>query len=330
MKHFWILLVLLVGTAPSLQSGYKMYDGRLVDTRDAPKYSAEKHYELACEEYGKGNYEEGSYHFNIIVKNFPKKDFYHDCQFFLGVCHFYDTEYDLANEAFSEYIQCQSNPCYFEEAINYKLQIAECFRTGARKRFFGVKALPKWAFSRTLACEIYNEVIASLPCHEFAAQALWGKANLHWEDFDFKESVDSFQILIRRFPKHELAPEAYLSINRVYLDQARFEFQNPDLLALAEINSKKFARAFPKDERIEEAGGDVQAIREFYARGLFETGQFYERKEKPLASSIYYKTALAEFPDTSYAKCCRYRLSVIAPLCGLDDAAFGEPCGPCR
>lgn len=329
VRRFLILLMML-GTVPSLHGGYKMYDGVLMDARDAPKYSAEKHYELAYEEYGKGNYGDAAYHFNIIVKNFPKMDFYHNSQFFLGVCYFYDTEYDSANDAFSEYIRCQSDPCHFEEALNYKLQIAECFRTGARKRFFGIKAMPKWAYARTLACEIYNEVITSLPCHELAAEALWGKANLHWEDYDFKESVDAFQTLIRRFPRHELASEAYLCINRVYLNQACSEFQNPDLLALAEINTKKFARAFPKDERIEESEQDVQAIKEYYARGLFETGQFYERKEKPLASSIYYKTAISEFPDTSHAKCCRYRLSVIASLCGLDDEEFGIPCEPCR
>lgn len=330
MKHYLILLFLLAGALSPLQAAYKLYDGQLMDARDAPKYSPERHYELACEEYRQGNYADAGYHFNIIIKNFQDMNFYHESQFYLGVCHYYDSELDLANEAFSDYIRCQADPCYFEEAICYKLQIAEAFRTGARKRFFGIKAMPKWAYARTLACEIYNEVIASLPCHEFAAMALWGKANLHWEDFDFKESVDAFQTLIRRFPKHELAPEAYLSINCVYLDQARFEFQNPDLIALAEINTRKFARAFPKDERIEQAENDVQAIREYYARGLYETGQFYERKEKPLAASIYYRTALAEFPDTGFAKCCRYRLSVIASLCDLNDEEFGPPCGPCR
>lgn len=338
MKNYLIafslaFLSILAGPLPSLHAEYVICDGKLVNKKDAPKYSAEKHYDLGCKDYNKGRYKDATYHFNVIVKNFPQESFYNDSQFFLGVCHFYDEEYDAANESFSEYIQCQNNPCYFEEAIGYKLQIAECFRMGAKKRFFGARGLPKWATARTLACEIYSEVISSMPCHEYAAFALWGKANLHWIDRDFKESVDAFQILIRRFPKHELAPEAYLCINQVYLDQARYEFQNPDLLVLAEINSRKFARAFPKDERLDESCQNVQAIREFYARGLFETGQFYERKEKPLASGIYYRSAIAQFPDTSYANCCRYRLSVIAPLCDFEgeewDIDLNGAC-PCK
>ena len=98
-----------------------------------------------------------------------------------------------------------------------------------------------------------------------------------------------------------MAPLAYLCINRVYVEQSLSEFQNPDLLALAQINYRKFARDFPKEERLAEAEADIHAIKEIYARGLYDTGQFYERVSKPKASVIYYLNAIKQFPDTHVA-----------------------------
>lgn len=311
MKRWLAISMLAWSLASLLEGGYTLSNGRLVNSAEVPRFSAEQHYALAMEAMNGCNWKEAEYHFNIIAKNFPKEPFFHDSQYYLGVSHYYLAEYDFANEAFSTYLNSLSNPRFFEDAIGFKLQIANCFHSGAKRRFFGTKALPKWAPARALATEIYTEVITALPCHDYAAQGLWGKAHLHWEDQDFRDCVEAFQQLIRRFPKHELAPSAYLCINQAYLEQAQSEFQNPDILALAQINLKRFERDFPKEMRLEEAAAMVQSIKEFYARGLFETGQFYERLDKPAASAIYYQSAIAQFPDTCYAKCCRRRLDII-------------------
>lgn len=312
MKRWFFLIGVFVTCISKLSAGYTIYDGKFVNTDDVPDFSSGKHYELAIEAMNARDWKEAVYHFNIITKNFSREAFYPESQYYLAVSYFFLQEYDFANLSFSAYLSCQSNPVFFEDAIAYKLQIANCFKNGAKRRFFGTKMLPKWAPARALALEIYNEVILALPCHEYAAQALYEKGYLLWEDREFRESVDAFQTLIRRFPKHILAPASYACIGYVYLDQAKCEFQNPDILVLAEINLRKFEKDFPKDERLEEASCNVLAIKEQYAQGLFETGQFYERIEKPLASILYYKSAIHQFPDTSYAKCSRRRLEILS------------------
>lgn len=298
-----------------LEGTYIARSGASVQLGNAPDFSLETHYALGAAAYEEEDFKEAIYHFNIISLNFPNTECCYEAKFFLGIAYFYDEEYEFANEALTDYLNCQSSPRYFEEAICYKLQIADCLRLGAKKHYFGTKVLPKWACGRGLAVEVYDEVILALPCHDFSAHALYAKGYIHWENQNFKESIDSFQMLIRRFPKHELAPASYLCISAVYLDQAETEFQNPDLLALCEINVKKFERDFPKDETICEAAAAVQMIKELYARGLWETGQFYERIDQPQASAIYYASAIRQFPDTAFASCCRYRLSVVAASC---------------
>jgi outer membrane protein assembly factor BamD (BamD/ComL family) len=306
----WLLLSAFFAFA-SLEAGYTLRGGKIVNTEELPTFSAEEHYSRACQAMNEEKWGDAASHFNIIAKNFSQAPFYHASKYYLGVCYFFAGEYDFANTALSDYLQSQSNPLFFEDAIAYKLQVANCFRHGAKRRFFGTKKLPRWASGRSLAVDIYNEVITALPCHEYAAQALYGKAHLLWEDQEFRECVDTFQTLIRRFPKHVLAPVCYGLINRAYLDQARCEFQNPDILVLAQINLRKFEKDFPKDERVAEAANDVQLIKEQYAQGLFETGQFYERIDRPEASVLYYQSAIEQFPDTSYAKCSKRRLSIL-------------------
>jgi outer membrane protein assembly factor BamD (BamD/ComL family) len=223
------------------------------------------------------------------------------------VCLFEREDYDLANELFSEYL-ATSQPKYFQQAIEYKFYMANAFRQGAYRRPFTSKQFPKILPGRNLAYRLYDEVVQSVPCHELAAESLWAKANMLWEDYLYRESVDTFQSLIRRFPKHELTPKAYLAINQVYGDEAEWEYQNPDLLQLAEINTKKFELAFPRDDRLQEARDGVLALKETYAKGLWDTGRFYEGQGYLVAAKLYYQNALEQFAGTSVAERCRNRI----------------------
>lgn len=314
MKGIYVCLssLLLLVSMPG-EATFVLQNGTIREAESIATLSAEEHYALAVKAYEEANYLEAAKQFSIISLNFPSSSLGKEGLFFLGISQYNNGDYEFANESFSNYLKCQSQPKHFEEAIGYKFTIAEAFRNGAKRHFFGTKQLPKWATGDTLALKIYDEVICSLPCHEYACQSLYAKAYMLWQSQEWRESVDTYQMLIRRFPKHEYAPLAYLNINRVYLEQCLCEFQNPDLLALAQINTRKFARDFPKDERVSEAENDIRGIKEVYARGLYETGQFYERTSSPKASVIYYQCAIDQFPDTHIAELCRKRLSVLNP-----------------
>lgn len=193
----------------------------------------------------------------------------------------------------------------------YKFNIANRLKDGAKRRFFNSKRFPKWRCGDSLALKIYDEIIETIPCHDFAAQSLFAKGYMLWQKQDYDESIDAYQCLIRRFPKHELTPMGYIAINRVFLEQCRLEFQNPDLLQLAQINLKRFKQEFPRDENLHIAEEDVQAIKECYADGLYKTGAFYEKTCKPKAALIYYQNAIDQFPDTYVAEKCRFRIDDI-------------------
>lgn len=174
-----------------------------------------------------------------------------------------------------------------------------------------MRYLPKWVSAQDSALEIYDEVVAALPNHALTIQALLSKADLLCRMEEYRECIDTYQLIIRRFPKHEIIPSCYLKIAESYYEQSRYEFQNPDILALAELNVRKFKNDFPRDEGIEAAEQTICQIKELYAKGLCDLGLFYERMEKPEAAAIYFQSSIEEFPDTKVARFCRSRLNCL-------------------
>jgi len=314
-KPYFLLALLLFCCTIATPSfaAWTLKNGKLVDADVVATLPIEEHYELGCSAYTSSQWNVAANHLAIVVNNSRNIECVQDANFYLGVCYFRLAEFDFANDAFTNYIKDFNQPKFFIEAIEYKFCIAEAFRKGAPRRFFGTKKMPKWASGRSLGMQIYDEVIAALPSHDVAARALYCKGYVKWEFNEYRESVECFQLLTKRFPKHELAPECYLCIAKVYYDQAQSEFQNPDIISFAEINVKRFKRHFPKDERCSSAEQDVMNIKEVYANGLYETGRFYERTKKPYASVIYYKNAVRCFPDTNVAQECIRRLNLLDP-----------------
>lgn len=309
--HYTIFLTLLFSLGTDLEAAWTFKNGRLVDADEVATLPVQEHFKIGTEAMEQCNWKEAARHFKIVSVNFSTSPFGQDASYYLGICNYNMGEYDFANDAFSHYLKIQTNPKFFQDSIEYKLAIANHFRHGAKRHFFGTKQLPKWASGKTLAVKIYDEVIFALPSHEIAAKALYAKGCLLWELNEYRDSIDAFQLIIKRFPKHELAPESYVKIMKIYRDQCQYEFQNPDILAFAQINLRRFKLQFPGEERLCEAENDVLEIKEIYAKGLYETGQFYERICKPQASVIYYRSAVKQFPETSIAQLCIDRLNCL-------------------
>ena len=269
------------------------------------------HYNFGCNYFNAGEWRKAAYEFEKVITFFPSTETAAEASYYLAVSYFEMKEYDFANAEFSNYLKASDHPIFFDKAVRYKFCIAEYFKKGKKRRPFKMRYLPKWISGQDSALEIYDEVIAAMPNQELAVCALYSKGELLKEMGDYREAVDAFQTIIRRFPKNEIIPACYLEISDSFLRQSRLEFQNPDILALAELNARKFKNDFPRDERTCLAEDIVQQIKELYAKGLCDLGSFYERLKKPEAAAIYYESAIEEFPDTRVAKYCRMRLDAL-------------------
>lgn len=274
----------------------------------SPIYSVQEHFDIACSEFNQEHWDEALAHFLIIFNHYQESPFYADALFYTAICYYSKSEIDLANKQFDRYLSIGGKLKNFEKVFDYKLEIANFYAHGIKKHLFGIEKLPKWSSAKKDALAIYDEIISALPGKEVAAEALYKKADLLRAKKQYHEALDDLQILVRRFPKHALSAESYLRISEIYLEQSRRESQNPDLIALAQVNLQRFIKAFPSDERYLIAQGNLRSMKEVFAESLYDTGRFYERKKKHFAAMIYYQDTLLKYPETNAAQKCRKRL----------------------
>lgn len=247
---------------------------------------------------------------NIISYNFPTTPFAQEISYVMGEAYYKLEQFEYANDCFTAYLNHVSSPKHFEEAIGYKFNIAEQFATGTKKRLFGSIKMPAWIPAKEDSIQIYDEVIAALPHSEIAIRSLLSKARIQVYCEDYKPAIETLDLLIRRFPKHDLAAEAYLEKNKILLMQCEAQSLDSDLLDLAEVNLRKFHLAFPRENRLIEAEKVLSDMQEIFAQNLFETGQFFEKTKKVPASIIYFNKVIAKYPNTAAAEASRAKLEV--------------------
>ena len=277
-------------------------------TWDEPAYTAQELHRSLQEALEKEDWWSVADFSGIISYNFPDSPFASEAAFLMGKSYFHLEQFELANDYFGIYLHQAGGVKHFEDAIQYKFQIAEGYRLGKKRRLFGSHKMPRILPSKEEAVEIYEEVITTLPHHEIAVKSLLGKAQLLAEFEDFKLSREALQTLIRRFPKHDLAAEAYLEMGRTYLTECQVSSMDADLLDLAEVNLRKFRQAFPREKRIQEAEALLIEMQELFAKNLLDIGKFFDKTHKPVAAKIYYSKVVAKFPNSEAALVAREKL----------------------
>ncbi|MEL7431693.1 MAG: hypothetical protein AAGI90_04090 [Chlamydiota bacterium] len=235
-----------------------------------------------------------------------------DIYFYLGLAHYHHGDFERSNDCLTEYLETTTAATHFEEALLHKFWVAEHFRAGSKKRIFKWQRFPIYLSAYEDALDIYDQVITALPFSDLCLHSLYGKAKLQTYFEEYKESIQTYQNITQKFSKDELAVESYIEIAKLYLHQCKTEHLDPDFLASAENNYRKFQLAFPGEERLEEAKNLLHEMREAFANHLYETGRFYERTYKPKAACIYYRKAASQFPNTLAAEKCQKRLSLLA------------------
>ncbi len=296
-----------------LFGAYTVKGGKILNVEEVATLSVQDHHSLLLESMEKEDWQGVIHQANIIIKNFPDTPFHQESFYFLGQAYFNLNDCDIANQHLNNYLRKQVAIQHFREAIELKFHIAEKFRSGYKKHIGGIELLPKWIPAKDEAIKIYEEVISALPNDDLAARALFGKGVLELQNEMFTGSVETFQTLIRRFPKHPLAPDAYVEIERVYLVQSKEKYPDAAYLDLASINLRKFRHDFPLDPRVEEAEKIHSTIQEVFAENFYEIAQFYERAKKPHASILYYSKIVKSFPNTKSAELSKRRLNILSP-----------------
>lgn len=219
----------------------------------------------------------------------------------LATVYFALNEFDTANDCLSEYLKKDDSPRYYEEAFKLKLDIAHKFAAGYRKRIGGFRLMPKLVPAIDDALELYDEVSSAFPRSDLAAEAIFSKAKVFFELEEYKQSLETFQKLIKKFPQHYLVPKAYLEIGEIYLIETKNESNDVSFLELQKVSYERFKEAFPADPRLAIARGHTAAIEEELAKGLYDVGCYYVRTKKLKSALLYFSQSVNHYPNTIFA-----------------------------
>lgn len=302
-RSFFFLLALVTCTSPLVA---KIEKHLQPPESDQVAFNAAR----ACMEEGK--WADSVRHFQTLTTYCPYSPLFSEAVYQCALCYMQLEEYEYSNQQLTNYLNLPDPSQHFMEALQYKFLIAEGFAAGGKRHLFGWGGLPRWGSSASLAIEIYEELIATLPGSEMAKKSLYSKGVLQTAKKQYDDAIVSFEQLIRRYPKDAAAIESFRMISSIYLTKAKADAQNPDLIGLAEVNLRKFTKSFPSEPHIGEVEANLSAMRECFARSLYQTGKFYERKGKPHSSKIYYEHTVHLYPTTEAAQRCQERLSALS------------------
>ncbi|MCI5052478.1 MAG: outer membrane protein assembly factor BamD [Simkaniaceae bacterium] len=244
-----------------------------------------------------------------ILNLYPDCSFASEATYYAGIACQERGELTYANDWFSKYLASYASLKHFEDAVKNKYEIALEFSGGVKKHVFDSHHMPKWQGARHDAITIFEEVISAFPRDELAAQSLFRKAKLQASLSDYDDAIDSYKTFVRRFPKHALTPEAYLGIVNTYVLKSKKLFPDPDFIELATISTEKFQRNYPTDERVHTAWEEIANLKDWFAKDLLTHARYWERKKKPDAADVYYKSIVIRYGGTPTAEIAKERLS---------------------
>lgn len=270
--------------------------------------SLQDEYDKALSAFQRKDWKEVVEHVKVVITEAPTSPFLSDLTYFAGVAYYHQGHLDKANHHFSLFLEKYAAPKYFEEAIIYKYQIAEQYEQGTGKHVMGMTVMPRLVSGWEDAYQLYDEVINTLSRHEVAAKALFHKAGMLKKDGKYPESIETYQTLIRRFHKHPLAPESYLAISSIYLEQSKLYFTDQDFLEQARLNLKKFISDFPREERLVAAETMLKEMMDRYAKDLWDSATYFQKRKKFSAAHLYYQTIIKKYPESHYAESALVRV----------------------
>ena len=245
----------------------------------------------------------------VLLEMYPSSPFAPEATYYTGYAYMQRGNLAEANDWYTKYLADYGALKHYEEAIKHKFDIAMAFSEGHRKNLFNNYHLPKWSSANDDAVRIFEEVISAFPRDDLAAQSLYRKAELLVAQLDFDEAIESYKTFIRRFPKHTRTSESYLGIVQAYALKSKKLFPDPDFIELATITAEKFQRAFPSDERVQKAWDEIASLKDWFAKDLLTHANYWERKKKPEAADIYYKSILVRYGGTPTADIAKERLT---------------------
>jgi outer membrane protein assembly factor BamD len=214
-------------------------------------------------------------------------------------------------KAFKEYqnlIDKNPNSPYFDTALERQFEIGNLFLGGEKLKVWWFRIFS----GLSKAGEIYEQVVKNGPYSKVGPPAQFRRGLVFEKEKDYLGAVHSYEKLLERYPNDPLAEEAQFQIGWAYYKEAQHaEYdQNSANQALGAFSD--YLLRYPTGPKVKRAEELHVELKQDQSRGLYQIGQFYEKRKNYKAALIYYNQVIEKNPKSNWAQTAQKKIIVLA------------------
>lgn len=217
--------------------------------------------------------------------------------------------YFKAHEQLLDFKARYSGTAYAPRAVELQFVIAEVFLSGKRRKWLGLRLLK----ADDVAIEILDGIAMDNPETLVAEQAIKTKADYYFNKSEFLLAEMEYATLVKDHPRSRYVRYAMRrSADAALAGYGGIDFDDAPLVE-AEERYRDYLAAYPGGAEQEGIGLVLDQIRAQRAAKELDIGRYYERTGHNGAAAFYYRSTIANWPDTIAATRAQDRLNRIGP-----------------
>jgi outer membrane protein assembly factor BamD len=246
------------------------------------------------------------------VKVWPLSDHAGPAQYLLGRCY---EERKQDEKAFKEYqrvLQKYPKIPNYSEILQRQMAIAN--------RFLGGQWFKLWGYipffpSMDKTAGLFDQIVRNGPFHETGPTAQMAIGAARDKQKNYPMAVKAYERAADRYyDKPVVAADALYKAGTAWHKQSQKAEYDQSAADRAIDTFNQFKAEYRSDKRIPDATQTILDLKTEQARGAFEKGRYYERREKYQGALVYYNEVLVKDPASPFAEKARKRIEYLRPL----------------
>ncbi len=268
--------------------------------------------EVAQESFEKKDYRTALKAARRVVKVWPLSDHAGPAQYLLGRCYEARKQDERAFKEYQRALQKYPKIPNYNEILQREMEIANRFLGGQWFKLWGyIPFFP--SMDKTAA--LFDQVVKNGPFSSTGPTAQMSVGTAREKQKNYPLAVRAYEKAADRyFDQPVVASDALYKAGAAWQKQSqRAEYdQSSADRAIETFND--FKALYPTDKRVPEATQAVLDMKVEQARGAFEKGRYYERRDRFQGALVYYNEVLVKDPNSPFAEKARKRIEYLRPL----------------
>lgn len=294
----------------SAETGWKVQGGVLAGLSKKDGENALKMMNSARRNEEAGNYRRAAKTYEKVGKKYPNSIYASEAFYRAAKIRFTQNKWAKSFDNFQAVISRYPNSGRFDEIVGLQYEISSTLLNGARGKILWV--IPGFT-NREKGIEQGEVVAFNAPYSDYAPLSLMSISR-QYERFGEPElAIDALDRLINAYPRHVLAPSAYLRIGELHATLVQGPYYDQGSAREAITYFEDFMILYPNDTKVGAAEKGLVEIKKELALSKLKIGDFYfKKRDNYKGARVFYNEAITAFPESDVAEEARKKLEQVA------------------